>query len=77
MVQKLSKINRTNVASSPQTDFFTKKLNEKIEPELYDGVISPFLELKDFELDGLLSDNALFRLWLLVSSSWSLLVKIG
>lgn len=77
MLEESRKINRTNVASSPRTDFFTKNLNEKIEPELYDGVISPLLELKDFELDGLLSDNALFRLWLLVSSSWSLLVKIG
>lgn len=77
MLEESRKINRTNVASSPRTDFFTKNLNEKIEPELYDGVISPLLELKDFELDGLLSDNALFRLWLLVSSSWILLVKIG
>lgn len=77
MLEESRKINRTNVASSPRTDFFTKNLNEKIEPELYNGVISPLLELKDFELDGLLSDNALFRLWLLVSSSWILLVKIG
>lgn len=58
MLEESQKIDKTNVASPPRMDFLFEMLDEKKKSELFDDVISPPLQLEDFELDGLLSDDA-------------------